>query len=165
MNSDVDRREEDSSSRNLHQMQKEGDKKMGVKTSSKRAIENVRKYIMDGFDGSSYGWEDAESFEEIAQCIMTAFYVERAKPLVEDTPYFKSYQDAFIDWCAGLPSIIDTCYYYDRSAIADLGDILDQTIAERERFSEQQAEDTLSYLIFREVLKGCKHQYKAFREC
>ena len=138
---------------------------MGIKSNSKQAIENVRKYIMDDFDGSSYGWEDAESFEEIAQCIMTAFYVERAKPLVEDKPYFKSYQDAFIDWCAGLPSIIDTGYYYDRSAIADLGDILDQTIAERERFSEQQAEDMLSYLIFREVLKGCKHQYKAFREC
>ncbi len=137
---------------------------MGNRTTSKETVKRVRDYIMEGFTGENYGWTDADTFEKVAQCIMTAFYIERAKPLVEDKPYFKTYQDAFLDWCAGLPSIIDTGYYYNRSAIANLGDMLDQTIAERERYSEQQAEDLLSYLIFREVLKGCKHQYKAFRE-
>ena len=136
-----------------------------LKSNSKQAVKNIRDYIVDNFDGSAYGWEDAKDFEQIAQCIMTAFYTERAKPLVEDKHYFKTYQDAFIDWCAGLPSIFDTCYYYNRSAIADLGDILDEMICERERYTESQAQDMLSYLIFREVLKGCKHQFRVFREC
>lgn len=30
-------------------------------------------------------------------------------------------EQVFIDWCQGLPSILDTCYYYNRSAVADLG--------------------------------------------
>ncbi|MBQ1294098.1 MAG: hypothetical protein IIY21_08675 [Clostridiales bacterium] len=138
---------------------------MGLKTNSRKAIENIRKYIIDGFDGESHGWEDAKSFEDVSKCIMTVFYIERGKPLVEDRHYFRTYQDAFIDWCSGLPTIIDTCYYYNRSAIKDLGDILEENLEEREKYTEHEAEDLLSYLIFREVLKGCKHQYKMFREC
>ena len=133
-----------------------------LKTNSKQARENVRNYIISNYTGDSYGWEDAKTFEEIARAIMTAFYRERAKPLVEDRHYFQTYQDAFYDWCSGLPSIIDTCYFYNRSAIADLGDILDETIAERERYSETDASYLLTYLIYREICKVC--DFKAYRD-
>ena len=138
---------------------------MGLKTNSKQAIKNIRQYIIDGFDGDSYGWTDVNSFEDVSKCIMSAFYIERAKPLVEDRQYFRTYQEAFIDWCSGLPTIIDTCYYYNRSAIKDLGDILEETFVERMEYTESEAEEKLSYLIFREILKGCKHKYKDFMGC
>ena len=66
-----------------------------LKTNSKQARANVRNYIINNYTGDSYGWDDAKTFEEIAQAIMTAFYMERAKPLVEDKHYFPTYQDAF----------------------------------------------------------------------
>ena len=56
-------------------------------------------------------------------------------------------------WCQGLPSVIDTCYYYNRSAVEDLGDILEETEEERNRYTEQDAERLLSCLIYREIRK------------
>lgn len=60
----------------------------------------------------------------------------------------------FIDWCQGLPSILDTCYYYNRSAVADLGDILQQSERERAQYTEEQAERLLTHLIYQELVKG-----------
>ena len=61
---------------------------------------------------------------------------------------------AFTDWCQGLPSVLDTCYYYNRSAVEDLGAILEETAEEKARFSEPEAERRLTWLIYRELSKG-----------
>lgn len=50
----------------------------------------------------------------------------------------------------------------NRSAIADLGDILDETIAERERYSETDASYLLTYLIYSEICKVC--DFKEYRD-
>ena len=63
-------------------------------------------------------------------------------------------QERFTDWAQGLPSVLDCCYYYNRSAVDDLGAILEETDAEKARYSEQQAENLLSYLIYRELVKA-----------
>ena len=60
----------------------------------------------------------------------------------------------FADWCAGLPSVLDTCYYYNRSAAKDLGNILEETETEYSRYSEADAEKLLTSLIYRELTKG-----------
>lgn len=65
-------------------------------------------------------------------------------------------QERFEEWAAGLPSILDTCYYYNRSAVDDLGAILEETDSEKARYSEQQAETRLTYLIYRELVRGCR---------
>ena len=65
-------------------------------------------------------------------------------------------QQRFEEWAAGLPSILDTCYYYNRSAVDDLGAILEETDSEKARYSEQQAETRLTYLIYRELVRGCR---------
>ena len=62
----------------------------------------------------------------------------------------------FIDWCQGLPSVLDTCYYYNRSAVNDLGDILNQSKREREKFTEEEAEKQLSHLIYRELRRAAR---------
>ena len=64
-----------------------------------------------------------------------------------------SLQELFADWASGLPGILDTCYYYNRSALKDVQNILEQSDAEAARFTESQAEELLTSLIFREIKK------------
>lgn len=123
-----------------------------LRTNTKKAIENIRAYIVNGFDGTNYGIETPETFEDVARVIYNTFEDE----------YLYGYnrrrneQTVFVEWCAGLPSILDTCYYYNRSAVADLGDILEETEEERNRYTEMQAEEMLSRLIYREIRKVAK---------
>ena len=119
-----------------------------LKTTSKQAKENIRNYIIEHFDFTNYETTDTptpSTWEDIASCIMKAF-VEEYQP----NPRHNLQLD-FESWCQGLPSILDTCYYYNRSAVEDLGAILEETNAEKNKHTEQQAEQRLTYLIFREL--------------
>lgn len=121
-----------------------------LRTNSKKARENIREYIVNNFTPDNYGKtnEDFETFGEMAKFILDTFRSEKK--------YIRcvSETEKFFDWCSGLPSIIDTCYFYNRSAISDLGNILEESESERSRHTEQQAEKTLTALIYRELLKG-----------
>lgn len=130
---------------------------MALRTNSKKARENIRAYIIKHFDPCGYDVnQQPETFGETARIILEIFADETRYA----TRYYQRYMDSdlnvFKDWCAGLPSIIDTCYYYNRSAVDDLGAILEETEIEKARFTEQQAEDRLTWLIYRELLKGAK---------
>lgn len=125
-----------------------------LKTNSKKAIENIRFYIMENFDCSNYditkyGFaKKPETFPEVARCILAVCKSEKR---------YQTYNrefDMFKDWCQGLPSLLDTCYYYNRSAMSDLAEILEETPEETERFTEEQAEEKLTYLIYRELKKA-----------
>ena len=120
-----------------------------LKTNSKKARENVRAYILDGYDPSNHHEApDNPTFAQVAVDVWATFTSEKSHDLRR-----YNVQEVFADWCAGLPSIIDTCYYYNRSAVDDLGAILEETEEEKSRFSESEAERLLSYLIFREIQK------------
>ena len=123
-----------------------------LRTNTKKAIENIRAYVINGFDGTNYGIETPETFEEVARAIYNTF----ADEYLYEYNRRRNEQEVFVEWCAGLPSIIDTCYYYNRSAVADLGDILEETEEERNRYTETQAEETLSRLIYREITRGAR---------
>lgn len=124
-------------------------------TNCKKARENIRAYITDHFDPSGYELEKTpETFPEIAVCILETFADEKRY----STQYYLRYsitdQAAFTDWCQGLPSILDTCYYYNRSAVADLAAVLEETPEEASKYTETQAENLLTRLIFRELMRG-----------
>jgi hypothetical protein len=127
-----------------------------LKPSSKQARENTRKYIMDHFDPSGYVDQPPEKWEDIARFIMDTFYDEKCRL---DNRYQRGlinrYQ-LFFEWCQGLPSLLDTCYYYNRSAVDDLGSILEETEAEKARFTEAEAEARLTHIIYMELQRGCK---------
>ena len=127
-----------------------------LRTNSKKARENIRAYIMDHFDASNY--EDVnqnpETFEETAQIIWETFQIEKHYTLEQINTRNLSMQSVFEDWAAGLPSILNTCYYYNRPAVLDLGAILEETPAEMERFKERDAAQLLTRLIYREIVKG-----------
>lgn len=124
-----------------------------LKTNSKQARQNVQAYIMQGFTGENYSIETPETFKDTAAVIMKIFNSE--KP-VEGAYSRMNEQERFTDWAQGLPSILDTCYYYNRSAVDDLGAILEETAEEKARYSEQNAEQLLTALIYRELVRGCE---------
>ena len=128
-----------------------------LKTNSKQARENIRAYIMEHYDGCGYDVnQQPETFTETAKIILDVFHIEMCK-------YNKAYnagrvseRELFFDWCAGLPSIIDTCYYYNRSAVDDVARILDENDDEKSKYSERDAETLLTHLIYRELTRGRK---------
>lgn len=122
-----------------------------LKTNSKKARENVRAYIMNGYTPENYNEPTPDTFTETAAIILHWFREE--KP-AEGSYSRMTESERFTDWAQGLPSILDTCYYYNRSAVDDLGAILEETESEKARYSEAQAESLLTNLIYRELIKA-----------
>ena len=121
-----------------------------LRTNSKKAIENIRKYIIEHFDSENYNFSgDASNFHEVAAFIYKCFIDEKYKGA--EGYYARrgySMQDIFAEWAAGLPSVLDTCYFYNRSAVDDLAEILEESDSEKAKYSdEQKAEKLLTNLI------------------
>ena len=118
---------------------------------TKKANENIRAYIMDNFTPENYTDEPPKDFPGVAAFILDTFRKEKMSDYrYRDCSEFA----AFTDWCSGLPAVLDTCYYYNRSAVEDLGAILEETAEEKARFTEAEAERRLTWLIYRELSKG-----------
>lgn len=126
-----------------------------LKTNSKKARENVRAYIMERENVAEYAENISNdpTFEEIAAAIYADFYRVYNSDYVKKT-YAPA--DYFAEWAAGLPGILDTCYYYNRSAVDDLAAILEETETEKARYTEEKAENYLTYLIYSEIVKAIR---------
>ena len=124
-----------------------------LRSNTKKAKENIRNYIINHFDNDGYDLPTVTDFNSIAKQIVKTFYDE----VGNHKRYNESWQESFIDWCSGLPSILDTCYFYNRSAVDDLGAILEETEEEKSKYTEADAEQMLTKLIFRELYNavGC----------
>lgn len=122
-----------------------------LKTNSKQARTNIQAYIMENFTGDNYGIETPATFKECA-CVLLEIFRNEKRYTFEHFRY--SEQDIFIDWCQGLPSILDTCYYYNRPAIDDLAKILEETPEEANKYSEERACELLTKLIYRELINA-----------
>lgn len=129
-----------------------------LKTNSKKALENIRAYIIDNFNPEDRTDNPPQEWHGIAAFILDTFRSEKYS-MPEDLRYYNFREcAAFADWCAGLPSVLDTCYYYNRSAVDDLGVILEETEEEKARYTEEQAERTLTTLIYKELIKGARQK-------
>lgn len=124
-----------------------------LKTNSKKAKENLKKYIIENFTPEGYTKTPPEEFPEIAAFILDTFRSEKySRP--EDFRYYKNNEfAAFLDWAQGLPSVLDTCYYYNRSAKKDLAAILEESESESKRYTETQSELQLSFVIYNALIK------------
>ena len=125
-----------------------------LKTNSKKARENIKNYIIDHYDGCGYDpgtlEADAKTLAEISAVILTDLKRVKGYEVLRYTRY--TWEAAFEDYAAGLPGLIDTCYYYNRSAVDDLGALLEETETEKARYTESDAEKMLSKLIYRELI-------------
>ena len=125
-----------------------------MKTTNKKARQNVRQYILDHFEPCGYDFTGPCSFQNVARFILEVHASEKAySPEYQAAKGFTN-EAVFMDWCQGLPSVLDTCYYYNRSAVVDLGNILEQSERERAQYTEEQAERLLTHLIYQELVKG-----------
>ena len=127
---------------------------MSLKTTNKEAWLAIRQYILDYFNPCGYDFTGPCSFPNVARFILSVHAKEKAYSPEYQSRKGYTNEQVFIDWCQGLPSILDTCYYYNRSAVADLGDILQQSERERAQYTEEQAERLLTHLIYQELVKG-----------
>ena len=122
-----------------------------LKTNSKQAKENIKVYIMEHFDYSGYemdGEFTPETYPEVCKVIYNTMMAE--KFYARETNDYETFKS----WCQGLPSMLDTCYYYNRSALEDLKIILEETDEEMNKFTEEQAEERLTYLMYREIKRN-----------
>ena len=121
-----------------------------LRTNSKQARENIRQYIIENFTPENYTEENIQGFGNIAKFILEVFKEEYGNLILR----YNTQQKAFENWCSGLPSVLDTCYYYNRSAVEDVKNILEETDAEASKYNEQQAEELLTSLIYRELMRA-----------
>lgn len=120
-----------------------------LKTTSRAARDNIKTYIMENSDFSNYERETPATFAELAPALLEIFrdeFYNYSKNYYKFNEYL-----AFSEWCAGLPSVLDTCYYYNRSAVDDVAAILEETPEEAAKYSEADAEKLLTHLIYREL--------------
>ena len=127
-----------------------------IRTNSKQAAENVRKYILQDSDylteRAQYDGRKVESDNELIAYAWDIFKDEKRYEIERN--YSNPNFGIFLDWARGLAMGNLFCYYYNRSAVDDLGAILEETEEEKSRYTEQQAEETLSRLIYREMEKA-----------
>ena len=118
-----------------------------LKTNTKKAIKNIRNYIWVHTEGSF------KDFKDVANHIRTRY--EKEKPYSQKNINILGLTnyEVFREWAQGLPMDTLFLYYYNVSAVDLLGDILEETKEERNMFSEEQAEERLTQLIFREISK------------
>ena len=119
-----------------------------LRTNSKRVIEKVRKYIINGIDHEYFGLEADPDFKTACKLILSA--CENEKRYIKYSSGF----EMFKDWAQGLPSAFDTLYYYNISAVDLLGEWLEESDSEKEKYSESKAEEMITWLIYRELRKG-----------
>lgn len=133
-----------------------------LRTNSRKAMENIRKEIMDNYEAANeyYTFEGREAktdFNEICADILEAFRVEK---LEHDCYYIAgraSKSEMFMDWMQGLPTafpVADDIFL--RSAIDFLGNILEETDEEKARYTEDKAEKLACNLLYRELEKGAR---------
>ena len=127
-----------------------------LKTNSKKARENIKDYILNNFTPEGYTEAVPTETRDIMQFIYNCFISEKFSIENEKRYYKYNEYTAFVDWCSGLPSVLDTCYYYNRSAVNDLAAILEETEAEKSKYTEAEAEKMLTYLIYNAIKKEIK---------
>ena len=131
-----------------------------LKTNSKKAKENLKKYIMKYSEPSFIDYLNYEknstfkidSFSDRCKYLYNRFKEEYCNDW--NIKQYKSYQEVFNQWTRGLPVGGLFCYWYNREAKDDLQMILEETKQEKNKYTEEQAEILLTNLIYREILRN-----------
>lgn len=83
-----------------------------LRTNSKKAVENIRAYIIKHFDGENYNFSgDANDFHEVAAFIYKCFIDEKYKGA--EGYYARrgySMQNIFAEWAAGIFARLPFCF-------------------------------------------------------
>jgi len=123
---------------------------MALRTNSKKVKEAIKNYIMESFHDSDFeAWHNVKvsDYNTICNIVLSTFWQEKLEHDKRNCSEFAFFEE----WCSGLPSIIGCEYYYNINAVDLLGNWLEQTENEKNRFSESEAELMITKLIYREL--------------
>ena len=134
------------------------------KLNCKEVNEALKKEIMDNYENAEeyYTFDGAEmktEYNDICKDIMEAFKREKLDNDLRYKAGKMSRQDLFVDWMQGLPTafpVADDIFL--GSAAEWLGNILDETETEKQKYSDSKAERTSCLILYRELNK---HAQKA----
>lgn len=136
-----------------------------LRSNTKKAAENVRSYIVAqdaDYIAERSGYTISEDETEKLLAYAFDIFKDEMKYEIERNYRCASYP-IFKDWASGLALGGLFCYYYNRSAVDDLGGILEETEEERSKYTEAEAEEMLTRLIYREMSKA--HESQLTRAC
>lgn len=119
-----------------------------LRTNSKKAKENLKKYCIESsidYLEENYGYTVTE--KNIYSIIKEVYNIETWDRIRN------RHCMTFETWAGGLPcgGLFD---YYLHDAIGTAGKILEETEEERNRYTETEAENLMTALIKREVIKA-----------
>lgn len=121
-----------------------------LRTNSKKARENIKKYIVEHFCADGYDLPQVPvTFEEHAVCILETFRNEKKYDNSTRIEWF-----LFVRWCQGLPTILDVNFWYNRSSRVDLEEILEAGDDEYYKHTDAECDMILTKLIYRELISA-----------
>ena len=133
-----------------------------LRSNSKKARENIRNYIIEWDSDYIRERSDYTIPEDDVDAILAYAYDEifrdEYKYRIEDN-YSNPCFVIFEDWAKGLALGGLFCYYYNRSAVDDLGAILEETEEEKGKYTESEAEEMLTRLIYREMEDASRKKF------
>ena len=141
-----------------------------LKTNSKKARENIRAYIIECANCKHYDpATDTETeltfntFEGYAAHIWNAFKYEQmtGSARAYNLRVNGTWRDCFLDWLRGLPGVVGSSdwllgYNAAKNVLARL---LEESDAERDKYTNEQAERLLSSLIYREIIRAVENPF------
>ena len=127
-----------------------------LKTNSKQVKEKIRAYILEHFknyynDNKEYIKQELKTNKEIFCYIIEVIKKEYGHEIKRNYNFLTF--NVFKNYCCGLPSVLKCEYYYNISAVQLVGDILEQTEEERNKYTESQAEELMTKLLYKELIK------------
>lgn len=134
------------------------------KLNCKEVNEALKNEIMDSYESAEeyYKYDGAEmktEYNDICKDILKMFECEKLNGDLRYKASNMSKQDLFVEWMSGLPSSFPvSCDIFLGSAAEWLGNILDETETEKQKYSDSKAERTSCLILYRELNK---HAQKA----
>lgn len=132
-----------------------------LRTNSKKARENIRRYIIEDKDyileRAEYDKRELNTDDEILSYAWEIFESEMSHEIKKH--YGCANFGIFLDWARGLALGGLFCYYYNRWAKDDLAKLLEESESEKNQYTEEQARELLTRLIYRELWDANKREF------
>ena len=136
---------------------------MAIKSNTAKAIANIWAYLegyVEYINDEIVAWNPEMEYIQkgdkkgLARVIWEEFHIEKVRNDCRYKAGRVTLQDLFTDWAGGLPMCGIFDFWGMPTAKKILAQILEETEEEADKFTESEAERTLTYLIYREVSKN-----------
>lgn len=128
-----------------------------LKTNSNAAKRNIMNYIREATAAGLENYENPKNYDTANDAELTAYIWD----IFQDEKYYTLetikrrnmlMYKVFEDWMQGLPSCgLADFWAYNPDPREVLGDILEETAAERKRYTMEEAAAQLTYLLYKVI--------------